>query len=333
MGASDIAPARRRHRRARAHRHERYRYRGRWPGVPHRGSGQNLDALTRGRRKRPHRRNEATKVNGEGRRDVRVVRGSKLRSPPFLRCSCETVPSVSSATSLCKKSGRPRSKNRRSTYMAVRPLFTVPALALTGALAAQTINSGALALGAQPLAAADAPAPPQDASTLDDQTELALTVYNSDLALVRDVRTLRLPRGVSDLRFMDVAATVNPATVHFRSLTEPARLGVLEQNYEYDLLEPEKLLRKYVGREVTLVRNRQEGGTTRQEEVRARLLSYNNGPVWQIGNEIVTGFHPDHIRFPELPGNLHSRPTLIWTLQNGGASTHRVEASYLARSL
>ena len=54
---------------------------------------------------------------------------------------------------------------------------------------------------------------------------------------------------------MDIAATVNPATVHFRSLTEPSRVGVVEQNYEYDLLEPEKLLRKYVGREVTLIRH------------------------------------------------------------------------------
>ena len=132
---------------------------------------------------------------------------------------------------------------------------------------------------------------------------------------------------------MDIAATVNPATVHFRSLTEPGALGVLEQNYEYDLLEPEKLLRKYVGREVTLVRTKQEGGTTKEEEVRALLLSYNNGPVWQIGKEIVTGLHADSIRFPELPGNLHSRPTLIWTLQNSGALRHRVEASYLAGKL
>ena len=184
--------------------------------------------------------------------------------------------------------------------------------------------------------AADAAAPAaqgQDTSTLDDQTELALTVYNSDLALVRDVRTLQLPRGTFDLKFMDIAATVNPATVHFRSLTEPARVSVLEQNYEYDLLEPDKLLRKYVGRDVTLVRLVQNGGNTREEEVKARLLSYNTAPVWQIGNEIVTGVHADHIRFPELPGNLYSRPTLIWSLDNGGAARHRVEASYLATKL
>jgi hypothetical protein len=107
-------------------------------------------------------------------------------------------------------------------------------------------------------------------------------------------------------------------------------VSVLEQNYEYDLLEPDKLLRKYVGRDVTLVRRRQEDGRTIEEPVTARLLSYNQAPVWQIGNEIVTGLGADHIRFPELPGNLFSRPTLIWSLNNDGAVRHRVEASYLA---
>ena len=173
----------------------------------------------------------------------------------------------------------------------------------------------------------------QDVTTLDDQVDVGLTVYNSDIALVRDVRNLQLSSGASDLRFMDIAASVNPATVHFRSLTEPSRLSVLEQNYEYDLLEPEKLLRKYVGREVTLVRTVQQNGTTRQEEVKATLLSFNTAPVWRIGNEIVTGLHADHIRFPELPNNLFSRPTLVWTLQNAGAGKHRVEASYLAQRL
>ncbi len=199
-------------------------------------------------------------------------------------------------------------------------------LAATGGLLSRTTKATAPGDAATALAA-------QHSTTLADQADLSVTVYNSDIALVRDVRNLRLPDGTFDLQFMDIAATVNPATVHFRSLTRPGALGVLEQNYEYDLLEPEKLLRKYVGREVTLVRVRQDGGSTREEEVRARLLSYNNGPVWQIGKEIVTGLHADHIRFPELPGNLHSRPTLIWTLQNEGGATHRVEASYLAGKL
>ena len=91
-------------------------------------------------------------------------------------------------------------------------------------------------------------------TTLSDQTDLNVTVYNSNIALVRDVRQLTLPSGMFSLKFADIAATVNPATVHFRSLTEPEKLSVIEQNYEYDLLEPAKLLNKYVGKEVTLVR-------------------------------------------------------------------------------
>src|SRR4051812_49161485 len=183
-----------------------------------------------------------------------------------------------------------------------------------------------------PPAQAAATAAPES-STLDDQVDLAVTVYNSDIALIRDVRELQLPRGSADLRFMDIAATVNPATVHFRSVTEPSRVSVLEQNYEYDLLEPDKLLRKYVGRDVILVRRRSENGETRDEEVKARLVSYNGAPVWQIGGEIVTGLTADHIRFPELPANLYTHPTLIWTLDNTGAARHRVEASYLAGKL
>ncbi len=190
--------------------------------------------------------------------------------------------------------------------MNARIWLAVPALALAVGVAQHRAP--------QTLAAAPAAAGGQDTSTLDDQSELALTVYNSDLALVRDVRTLQLPRGTFDLKFMDIAATVNPATVHFRSLSEPSRVSVLEQNYEYDLLEPDKLLRKYVGRDVTLVRYRVNGGATREEEVTARLLSYNTAPVWQINGEIVTGLQADHMRFPELPGNLFARPTLIWSL-------------------
>jgi hypothetical protein len=204
-------------------------------------------------------------------------------------------------------------------------------LAFAAALiAAAALTSGHVAPAAQAAPTAGAG---QDSSTLDDQVELAVTVYNSDIALVRDVRNLQLPRGSFDLRFMDIAATVNPATVHFRSLTEPSKVNVLEQNYEYDLLEPDKLLRKYVGRDVILVRRRMENGETREEEVKARLLSYNNAPVWQIGGEIVTGLSADHIKFPELPGNLYTHPTLIWTLDNSGAAHHRVEASYLATKL
>ena len=184
--------------------------------------------------------------------------------------------------------------------------------------------------------ARQAPAPVADkdvTTTLADQTDLALTVYNSNLSLVRDVRQLTLPSGESLLRFMDIAASINPATVHFRSLTEPSKLSVLEQNYEYDLLDPTKLLQKFVGREVTLVRPKMAGGSTEYDEVKATLLSLNGAPVWKIGNEIVTGLSYESIRFPELPENLYERPTLLWTLQNTGARRHKVEASYLTSNL
>jgi hypothetical protein len=170
-------------------------------------------------------------------------------------------------------------------------------------------------------------------TSLSDQTDLAVTVYNSNIALVRDVRQLTLPAGDFRLKLMDIAATVNPATVHFRSLTEPEKLSVVEQDYEYDLLEPAKLLHKYVGKEVTLVRSYQENGTTKREEIKATLLADNNGPVWKIGNDIVTGMYSEGYRFPEVPANLFDRPTLLMSLANSGARKHQIEASYLASNL
>ena len=170
-------------------------------------------------------------------------------------------------------------------------------------------------------------------TTLADQTDLNVTVYNSNIALVRDVRQLNLPTGLINLKFADIAATVNPATVHFRSLTEPDKLSVIEQNYEYDLLDPAKLLHKYVGREVTLVRSFRENGETRHEDVKATLLADNNGPVWKIGNDIVTGGAFEGYRFPEVPPNLYERPTLLMSLENSGSHKQQIEASYLAGNL
>src|SRR5713101_3343747 len=177
------------------------------------------------------------------------------------------------------------------------------------------------------------PSSPDQASNLGDQTDLAVTVYNSNIALVRDVRQLTLPTGFFRLKFMDIAATVNPATVHFRSLTEPDKLGVIEQNYEYDLLEPAKLLHKYVGKEVTLERSYFENNTTKREQFKATLLSDNNGTVWRVGNDIITNLAVESYHFPEVPANLYDRPTLLMSVANSGARKHQVEASYLATNL
>ncbi len=170
-------------------------------------------------------------------------------------------------------------------------------------------------------------------STEQDQKDLAVTVYNSNIALVRDVRRLRLPAGNLDLRYMDIAAQVNPATVHIVSLTAPKDLFVLEQNYEYDLLSPQKLLQKYVGKDLTLVRLVQENNSTKEVPVKATLLAYNEGPVWKVGNEIITGMGADRYVFPDLPENLYSKPTLVWLLDNRKAGEQTVEASYLTNSV
>jgi hypothetical protein len=212
-----------------------------------------------------------------------------------------------------------------------RSLWMVPAaIALAGAAA--FVPSYHAGKKAEPQEK-DASHAADHSTTLHDQTELAVTVYNSNIALVRDVRQLQLPTGNFRLKFMDIAATVNPATVHFRSLTEPDKVGVIEQNYEYDLLEPAKLLNKYVGKELTLVRSYMDNGTTKHEEIKATLLANNNGPVWRIGNDIVTGAYGETYRFPEVPANLYDRPTLLMTLDNSGSPKQKIEASYLASNL
>lgn len=170
-------------------------------------------------------------------------------------------------------------------------------------------------------------------STGEDQKDLAVTVYNSNIALVRDVRRLRLPAGTLDLRYMDIAAQVNPATVHILSLTAPRDLSVLEQNYEYDLLSPQKLLQKYVGKELTLVRLVTENNSTKEVAVKATLLALNEGPVWKVANEIITGMGADRYIFPDLPENLYSKPTLVWLLENKRAGEQTVEASYLTNQV
>jgi hypothetical protein len=202
------------------------------------------------------------------------------------------------------------------------------------AAAALTISTAAIAT--------HAPAHPKQSdsgsnsptTTLTDQTDLNVTVYNSNIALIRDVRNLSLPTGNFRLKFEDIAATVNPATVHFRSLTDASKLSVIEQNYEYDLLDPAKLLHKYVGKEVTLVHTYSDkDGNLKREEVKATLLSDNNGQVWKIGNDIVTGGYAQSYRFPEVPANLYDHPTLLMSLENTGAQKQQIETSYLANAL
>jgi hypothetical protein len=167
-------------------------------------------------------------------------------------------------------------------------------------------------------------------TVLDDQTDVAITIYNVNLGLVKDHRKILLPEGLRELRFMDVASNIIPTSVSIRSLTEPNGLQILEQNYEYDLLNPQKLLDKYVGREVKLYYKNPY--TEREEIVTATLLSNNGGPLFKIGDEITFG-HPGRIIFPQLPENLISKPTLVWLVTNSLSKAHEIEASYLTNGI
>jgi hypothetical protein len=151
---------------------------------------------------------------------------------------------------------------------------------------------------------------------------------------VRETRRLTLPSGRIALRFADVTALIRPETVHLASLTAPSSLQILEQNYQYDLLNPAKLLDKFVGREITLVLRRYQNNTESFEPVQATLLSNNGGQVWRINGQIV--INPTNIsemRFPDLPKNLVATPTLVWDVENGTSAAQTIEASYLTSGL
>jgi hypothetical protein len=185
--------------------------------------------------------------------------------------------------------------------------------------------SWSLASGAAPPPAA----PTARVSEGADRRAVSITVYNSDFALVREVRQLSgVPAGQVALEFRDVASTIQPETVAVKPL-KGGGLRVLEQNYRYDLLTPETLLEKYVGRNVRAYRYHEASG--KEEVIDAKLLSVANGQVLQIGSEITFNY-PGRLAFKELPPNLIAKPTLVWLLESGAADPS-LEVSYLARSM
>ena len=170
---------------------------------------------------------------------------------------------------------------------------------------------------------------PTRRSGAEDRESVAITVYNQNFGLVREVRDVSLTHGLLNLEFGDVASSIQTETVHIRSLTGGQPLKVLEQNYQYDLLNPQKLLEKYVGRTVTVYRWNPE--SERDEPVQAEVISVNGGPILRIGDEITFNY-PGRFAFPELPENLMAKPTLVWLLDSG-RDRQRLEISYLAHSL
>ena len=169
-----------------------------------------------------------------------------------------------------------------------------------------------------------------DKSNADDQIELEVTVYNANLGLVKDTRTVDLEKGEGEVRFMDVAAHIMPPTVHVKSLDGPEDFRILEQNYEYDLMNANKLLDKYVGKKVKLMdKNKYQDRT---EIVEATLLSNNQGQIFQIDDEIYLG-HPGVRILPEIPENLIAQPTLMWLYATQKSGHQKIEVSYLTNNI
>ena len=167
-------------------------------------------------------------------------------------------------------------------------------------------------------------------STLKDQKDVAVTIYNSNVGLVKDTRIIEFKPGIHELKFMDVAAKIDPTTVHIKSLINGSSLNVLEQNYEYDLLSPQKLLEKFVGQKVQLATINPE--TKKEEIVEATLLSTQGGNIFQIGDKIHIG-HYGRVLLSKIPENLIPQPTLVWMLENKLSKPQKLEASYLTSGI
>ena len=172
--------------------------------------------------------------------------------------------------------------------------------------------------------------PEETRSTLDDQQSVAVTIYNQNLALVKDQRKVKLNSGANKLALRDVSAQIRPETALLRSLTQAGGLSILEQNFDFDLLTPQKLLEKYVGRTVTVVKTNPATGMETSEQ--AQVLSANNGVVMKIGDRIETGI-PGRIVYSDVPANLRDRPTLVVQLNSKTAAEQNVELSYLTSGL
>lgn len=164
-------------------------------------------------------------------------------------------------------------------------------------------------------------------STASDQKELAITIYNNNLALVKDQRKIKLKQGTQTVALRDVSAQIRPETALLQSLDSAKKIRVIEQNFDFDLLTPEKLLEKYVGKSVRIIKTNPVNGAEIEET--AEVLSANNGVVLKVGNRIETGT-PGRIVYHDVPNNLRDRPTLTTKIYSQSDAEYTLELSYLS---
>jgi hypothetical protein len=183
----------------------------------------------------------------------------------------------------------------------------------------------ALAVAAPLFAQSEVPPPAQTA-----QGDVAVTIYNNDRALIQDRRQLNVPAGRSRQEFRDVSAQIQPETVTLGG----RGIGIIEQNFDFDLLSPSALMQNAVGETVTLVRVNPATGQEVRE--RARILAANGGVVMQIGDRIEVlrddGL-PARVIFDHVPPTLRARPTLSVTINADGGGARPVTLTYLTPGL
>ncbi len=171
-------------------------------------------------------------------------------------------------------------------------------------------------------------------TTLNDQQALAVTIYNENLALVKDQREVKLQKGEQDLAFQEVSAKIRPETALLRNLTEPKGFWIAEQNFDFDLLSPAKLLDKYVGQKVTVITQKPNSDNAGYRDIKeeAEVLATNSGVVLKFQDRIETSI-PGRIIFPKVPENLRARPTLVLSLHSAMEKSQKLELSYLTGGL
>lgn len=162
-----------------------------------------------------------------------------------------------------------------------------------------------------------------------DRKSVSVTVYNQGMGLVRESRLIKLEKGDLTLRFEDVPSQILPQTVRAKS-EENKSLSVYEQNYEFDLISQDRLLEKYIGKEVTLYPKQK--GLQQNTGIKAKLISNKEGQIYQIGDEIVMGYF-GKISVPELPNNLYAKPTLIWKIKSDSEKEQTLDVSYQTQGM
>ncbi|MDR0274392.1 MAG: DUF4139 domain-containing protein [Burkholderiaceae bacterium] len=180
-------------------------------------------------------------------------------------------------------------------------------------------------------AAAQSAAPFETVSRAEDRKAVAVTIYNESLALIREEREVQLNAGRNLLALREVSGQIKPETASLRSLSS-ARLVLREQNFDFDLLTPRKLLDKYVGKTVTVVRTNEQTNTETREQ--ASVLANNDGVVLKYPDRIETGLPAGaRIVYGDVPATLRDRPTLVVDLDSNKGGAQRAELSYLSGGL